>query len=65
MRLASGINPASSDAAVMVSECRSTASRDTVSAVPRKNTAPFPTEKAAAWNLPEMRQPDPILMSRH
>ena len=44
MRVARGMSPASSEAAVSVSECRSTARRDTVSAVPRKRTAPGPLD---------------------
>ena len=40
MSVARGVSPASKAAAVMVSECRSTARRATVSAVPRKRMAP-------------------------
>ena len=48
IRVAKGISPASREAAVSVSECRSTARREMVSAVPRKRTAPlqvFKTKK--------------------
>ena len=49
IRVAKGISPASREAAVSVSECRSTARREMVSAVPRKRTAPlqevFETQK--------------------
>ena len=40
INVASGIKPASKEAAVMVSECRSTASLETVSAAPKNRTAP-------------------------